>query len=108
MTQPIEVDLNHNLGREEARRRIADNIGNLKDHMPGQVAEVAHSWEGDTLRLNIGAMGQEVLAGIDVHEAHVHVRVELPGMLGFFAKPIAEGLKRKGSNMLLEDRSKDD
>lgn len=108
MTQPIEVDLAHSLGKAEARRRIADNVGSLKDHMPGQVADVHHAWNEDTLNLTIGAMGQEVLASIEVREADVHVKVELPGMLALFAQPIAEALKRKGGDLLLEDRRDDD
>ena len=35
MTQPIDVDLPHNLGKEEARRRIASNIHKLQEHIPG-------------------------------------------------------------------------
>ena len=107
MTQPIEVDLNHNLGREEARRRIADNIGGLPDHLPSSVADVTHRWEGDTLRLTIGAMGQDVLGDITVEEAKVHVKVMLPPMLALFAGPIQAALNRKGSDLLLEDRSDD-
>ena len=40
MQQPIEVDLPHKLGREEARRRIANNIQQLKDHIPGGAGHV--------------------------------------------------------------------
>lgn len=108
MSQPIEVDLNHSLGREEALRRIADNLGNLHEHMPGQVAEVHERWEGDTLHLTIGAMGQEVLAAIDVEEAKVHLKVELPGILAMFAQPIAAALNSRGNELLLEDRHDDD
>lgn len=104
MTQPIEIDLPHKLGKDEARRRIADNVGSLKEQMPGQVADVAHEWRGDTLHLTIGALGQEVLASVDVREADVHLKVELPPMLAFFAGPIAEALRRKGGDLLLEDR----
>ena len=35
MTQPIDVDLPHNLGKDEARRRIANNIHKLEEHIPG-------------------------------------------------------------------------
>ncbi|WP_265569300.1 polyhydroxyalkanoic acid system family protein [Sphingomicrobium lutaoense] len=101
------MDLNHNLGREEARRRIAGNIGSLPEHLPGNVADVAHRWEGDTLKLTLGAMGQEVLGDIDVREDSVHVTVTLPPMLALFAGAIQAALNRKGSDLLLEDRSDD-
>jgi len=104
MSKPIEVDLPHSLGREEAHRRIADNVHKLGDHMPGGVAEVTSQWQGDRLDLSIGAMGQEVKASIDVRERDVHVVIDLPGMLALFATPIEAALRKKGSDLLLEDK----
>ena len=78
MSQPIEVDLPHSLGKDEARRRIANNIHKLQDHIPGG-AKVESGWAGDQLNLR------------------------LPGMLGMFAGPIQAMLQKKG-NLLLEDK----
>ena len=107
MERPVEVELPHKLGREEARRRIADNVHKLRDHLPGGAAAHVHSnWAGDTLNLDITAMSQTVAAQIDVEEAKVRCRVMLPGMLSLFAAPIEAALKAKGSDLLLEDKSK--
>jgi hypothetical protein len=103
MQRPINVDLPHKLGREEARRRIADNIHKLESHLPGG-AQVTSRWDGDTLRLDVGAMGQSVESEISVDEKVVHCRIVLPGMLSFFAGPIEAMLKQKGSDLLLEDK----
>lgn len=105
MQQPIQVDLPHKLGRDEARRRIANNIHKLKEHIPGG-AQVESSWVGDELDLSIQAMGQAINAKIMVEETVVRVRVLLPGMLAMFAAPIEAMLQHKG-NVLLEDHSKD-
>ncbi len=104
MSQPIDVDLPHNLGKDEARRRIANNIHKLQEHIPGG-AQVQSGWAGDQLNLDVAAMGQSVTATIDVMETKVHLKVLLPGMLGMFAQPIAAVLKAKGSNVLLEDKT---
>lgn len=104
MTQPIDVDLPHNLGKDEARRRIANNIHKLQEHIPGG-AQVQSGWTGDQLNLDVAAMGQTVAATIDVHDKSVHLKVLLPGMLGMFAGVIQAGLQKKGS-VLLEDHSK--
>ena len=104
MTQPIDVDLPHNLGKDEARRRIANNIHKLQEHIPGG-AQVQSGWAGDQLNLDVAAMGQTVTAAIDVMEDKVHLKVLLPGMLGMFAGVIQAALQRKGS-VLLEDHSK--
>ena len=105
MSQPIHVDLPHNLGREEAQRRIAANIHKLQGYIPGG-AEVTSNWAGSRLDLTVAAMGQSVDANIDVEEKLVRCRIVLPGLLGMFAKPIEAALKAKGSDLLLEDRSK--
>jgi putative polyhydroxyalkanoate system protein len=104
MSQPIEVDLPHKLGKDEARRRIANNVHKLQDHIPGG-ARVQTGWVGDQLNLDVAAMGQEVTATIDVMDDRVRLRVLLPPMLGMFSGIIQAALQRKGS-ILLEDHSK--
>jgi len=104
MTQPITIDLPHNLGAQEAKRRMQDGIHKLKDHIPGG-ATVQSSWSGDRLNLNVGAMGQTVDARLDVLEARIHLEVQLPPMLSFLAGPIEGVLRRQGTEML-EDKRK--
>jgi hypothetical protein len=104
MSGPISVDLPHRLGAEEAKRRIAANIGGLTSHLPAG-AQVRSAWEGDTLKLGIGVMGQEVAAEMDVRESLVRLTVMLPPALAFFGKAIEAGLRRSAPEML-EDRSR--
>jgi hypothetical protein len=104
MTQPLEVDLPHQLGRDEARRRIADNVHKLKEHIPGG-AHVQSGWVGDQLNLEVAAMGQQVNATIDVEDSKVHLKVLLPPALGFFGGVIHAALQKKGG-VLLEDHRK--
>jgi putative polyhydroxyalkanoate system protein len=101
MSQPIEVDLPHSLGKDEARRRIANNVHRLTDHIPGG-AQVESGWSGDQLNLRVQALGDSVQSTIDVQETKVRVRVLLPGMLGMFSGIIQGALQKKG-NILLED-----
>ena len=104
MSQPIDIDLPHNLGKDEARRRIASNIHGLTDHIPGG-AHVESGWTGDRLDLRVNAMGEQVHAALDVQETKVNVKLLLPGMLGMFGGVIAGALKSQGGR-LLEDHSK--
>ena len=101
MNQPIEVDLPHSLGKDEARRRIANNIHKLQEHIPGG-AHVQSGWTGDQLNLDVAAMGQSVAAQIDVMENKVRLKVLLPPMLGMFSGMIQAALQKKG-DVLLED-----
>jgi putative polyhydroxyalkanoate system protein len=104
MSQPIEVELPHKLGKDEARRRIANNVHRLEEHIPGG-AQVESGWAGDQLNLRVHALGESVQSTIDVEEAKVRVTVLLPGMLGMFGGVIAAMLQKKG-NLLLEDHHK--
>ena len=104
MSSPIKVDLPHKLGAQEAKRRLQNGLGTLKDHIPGG-AEVRSSWQDDRMNLQVAAMGQEVRATLDVEESLVRLQVLLPPMLSFLAKPIEALLRRQGAE-LLEDKSK--
>lgn len=104
MTKPIVVDLPHNLGAAEAKRRLQKGLGKLTDHIPGG-ANVESSWEGDRMRLSVGALGQNVDTRIDVGEKVVRVEVVVPGMLGMFSRQIEQALRRQGT-ALLEDKSR--
>lgn len=103
MNKPVIVDLPHKLGKEEARRRMQNGIGRLKDHVPGGAAEVETSWTGDRMHLRVQAMGQEVVGHIDVEETLVRLEVSLPPFLSFFASKV-EGLMRSRGGELLEDK----
>lgn len=103
MTHPIDVDLPHNLGKDEAKRRIGNNIHKLEQHIPGG-ATVQSGWTDDQLTLRIAAMGEAVNATIDVMDTKVHLKVLLPGMLGIFAGLVQATLQKK-AGALLEDHS---
>ena len=60
MSHPIEVDLPHNLGKDEARRRIANNIHRLQDHIPG------------------GAQVESGHLAVDPHQSVAHDRSPYP------------------------------
>ena len=104
MSIPLTVDLPHKLGAEEARRRIERNVGKLTDHVPGG-AQVSSRWSGNRLDLDVGAMGQQVAAQIDIQESVVRLTVQLPPALAFFGGMIEQLIRRQGAAML-EDKSK--
>lgn len=104
MSAPIIVDLPHQLGAAEAKRRIAGNLGGLAGKLPAG-ASVSSAWEGDRLTLDVGALGQRIDARLDVQDKLVRVTVLLPPTLAFFGAAIEAGLRRSGG-ALLEDRTK--
>ena len=99
MTQPIEVDLPHKLGKAGARTRIEAGFGKIADFVPGgHVTE--HRWQGDTLNFTVEGMGQRVGVSLDVAETNVHARFELPAFLSLFQEQIRAKLQKEGPKLL--------
>lgn len=99
MTQPIEVDIPHKLGRAAARERIASSFGRLAEFVPGG-AVTQHHWEGDRLDFTVEGMGQRVGVKLDVGDANVHATFELPQFLSLFAEQIRSKLQREAPKLL--------
>lgn len=104
MSQPLIVDVPHNLGAAEAKRRIQANLGTLGGKLPAG-ATVRPVWEGDRLRLDIAMLGQQAEAGLDILDTSVRITVNLPPALAFFRQALEAGLRQSGA-ALLEDRTK--
>lgn len=99
MSDPVELDIPHTLGREAARARIAGGIGKLADFIPGG-AVTENRWDGDRLTFVVAALGQRAAATVDVLDDRVHLKVELPAMLALFADRIRAKLGRDGGTLL--------
>lgn len=104
MSEAISVDVPHNLGAAEARRRVQANVGTLSGKLPAG-ATVSPAWEGDRLRLDIGLLGQQLGAMLDIMDDRVRISVHLPPALAFFRQAIEAGLRQSGG-ALLEDRTR--
>lgn len=100
MSVPISVDIPHQFGREEARRRIAAGVGRMGDHIPGGIADLKTGWADDRMSLALTAMGQQVTGHIDVAEKTVTLELQVPGMLALFADKIREKLAKEGPKLL--------
>ena len=89
MANPTIIDIPHELGREEAKRRMRARIGELAGHIPGGMADVASSWPG------------EDRMALDVQDKAIRVSLMLPPLLGMMAGKITEVVQRKGGALLL-------
>jgi len=108
MPNPIVIDIAHQLGRVEAKRRIASRVGDLAGKIPGGMARVDSSWPADNrMQLDVGAFGQRVNAALDVEEEKVRVTIDLPPALSFMSGIIASTVRERGEDFLLPDRSRD-
>ena len=99
MTDPVEVDIPHKLGRAAARERIAGGIGKLESYIPGGTV-TENRWDGDTLSFTVNMLGQKAHATVDVLDDKAHLSVVLPPMLALFAGKVRDVLGREGPKLL--------
>lgn len=99
MSQPIELDIAHQLGKAGVRARLDGNISRIGEKIPGG-ATVEHRWEGDTMFFTVGAMGQNIASRLTVFETHVHAVVDLPPFMALFAGMVRGAIEREGPKLL--------
>jgi putative polyhydroxyalkanoic acid system protein len=103
MSRPVTVSIPHALGKEEARRRIADGFGRMRQQMVGGVGVLMscqERWEGDRLHFEAGGLGQKVTGRLDVMAESVRIELDLPEMLAAIADKIVGRLKTEGQKLL--------
>ncbi len=100
MSKPVIVNIPHNLGREEARKRLQDGFGRIREQIGGKAVTFQERWEGDRLHFDAGALGQKVAGRLDVAESNVHIEIDLPWILSALAESLQSRLKKEGQLLL--------
>ena len=106
MSRPVSVNIPHALGKEEARRRIAEGFGRLRSQITGSLGVMftfRERWEGDRLHFEGGTLGQNLTGRLDVLADSVQIQLDLPEILAAIADRIASKLQTEGK-LLLEKR----
>lgn len=99
MSKPVVVNIPHELGRAEARRRIDEGTGRLTSQI-GAVGELKQEWVGDVLHFSLQAIGQTVKGTIAVLDREVQLEVHLPGIFAMIAGKVKGRLKEQGQILL--------
>jgi putative polyhydroxyalkanoate system protein len=100
MRKPVTVDVPHQLGRAEARRKLQEGLGQVRAQLAGFGATVEDTWTGDRLEFRAAVLGQSVTGRIDVMDEAVRVEVDLPWMLARLAGRVTHRIQQQGSLML--------
>src|SRR4051812_48658247 len=78
MSDTVTVTISHRLGRAEAIRRLKEGLAQTKGHLGAMIAMEQETWEGDTLRFRMRALGLNAAASIEVLEDALRIEVSLP------------------------------
>ena len=102
VSDTVTAIVGHRLGKVEAVRRIKEGLARTNGNL-GLIAMEQETWEGDTLRFRMRALGQTATASIEVLEDALRIEVSLPWLLAKAAKRLLPIL-RKEATLLLEKK----
>lgn len=103
MARPVTVTISHELGLVEARKRLRDGFGSLKQTLSGGglMFKFNETWASDDqLRFEAKGLGQTITGIIDVFPQHVRIECTLPNMLAAVAETITGKLEKQGQILL--------
>jgi putative polyhydroxyalkanoate system protein len=103
VARPVTVNIPHKLGKPEARRRIEEGFGRLRQQMTSGIAGMItfqERWEGDRLHFEGSGLGQKMTGRLDVLPDLVRVEVDLPEILAAMADLITGRLQKEGQKLL--------
>ena len=103
MSKPLVVSIPHQLGREEASRRLKAGLTRAAASVPVLKVD-KERWEGDRMIFRVRALGQAATGHLDVAEDHVRLEVTLPWLLQRFAEVAQVAIRNRG-NLLLTKRN---
>jgi putative polyhydroxyalkanoate system protein len=103
MGRPVSVSIPHALGKDEARRRIEQGFGRMREQMTGSMAAMLafqERWEGDQLHFEASGLGQKMSGRLDVRPDSVQIELDLPELLAALAERITGKLQQEGQKLL--------
>ena len=99
MSAPLVVSIPHQLGREEASRRLKAGLTRAASSIP--VLKVDEErWEENRMIFRVRALGQAASGHLDVADDHVRLEVTLPWLLAKLAEKIQPMIRQQGTLML--------
>jgi Putative polyhydroxyalkanoic acid system protein (PHA_gran_rgn) len=103
MSAPLVVSIPHQLGREEATRRLKAGLTRAASSLPVLKVD-QETWQDNRMIFRVRALGQAAFGHLDVADDHVRLEVTLPWLLQRFAE-VAQVAIRNRANLLLTKRS---
>jgi hypothetical protein len=104
MAQNVSVAVPHQLGKEEAARRIKKGFAAAREKGGGLMTFSDETWTGDKLAFNVSILGQSAVGTIDVHETDVVIDVALPWLLAKMAEQAKVLIEKQGKQLLLDKK----
>jgi Putative polyhydroxyalkanoic acid system protein (PHA_gran_rgn) len=99
VSEPLVVIIPHQLGKDEALRRVKPALGKASQNFP--ILQVEQEiWSAERMDFRVKAMGQAAVGNVQVGDTHVRLEVALPWLLHKFASAIQKTIAGKGHILL--------
>ena len=96
----MTASIPHQLTRAEAKRRIQDQLGTLRQQQGSLIASIRETWTADRLDFSVHALGQPISGHLTVDDQVVHVEVALPWLLSILAGAVKDKIEQQGRLLL--------
>ena len=103
MSETVTVLVNHRLGKTEAIRRLKEGFGRANGQLGAMITIDQETWEGDTLRFRMRALGQAAAGTIEVMDDVLRIQLSLPWLLAKAAERLLPILRNQTA-LLLEKK----
>ncbi len=100
MPQPLIVSIPHQLGKQEAIRRVQAGLAGIRTSFGEHLTRIEEAWTGEHLDFRATVLGQHMNGSMDVADDHVRLEVQLPWLLAKLAEKAKALIERQGHLML--------
>jgi hypothetical protein len=98
--KPVVVTISHELGRDEARRRLDDGLNQIRRLVAPFTSSLEYRWVGYRLEFAAAAMRQSISGHVDIEDRLLRIELGLPALLQLFARTISRLIRAEGSRLL--------
>ena len=96
----ITMETAHNLGRDEAARRLKEKFGSVRSKYGSQVNNLQEEWVDHTFSFGFKAMGMGVSGTVHVEDDTIKLNAVLPMAAMLFKKSIEQQINQELSGLL--------
>jgi len=100
VSDTVKVSIGHSLGKIEAVRRVKEGFARANGQLGTMITMDQETWQGDTLRFRMRALGQTAAGTIEVLEDAMRIEVSLPWLLAQAAKRLLPILRKEAALLL--------
>jgi len=96
----LTVSVEHNLGKEEATKRIRDAVHDAKCRLSDTITDVRECWEDGTAWFSFRVKGISVQGTLNVEPLRIKLQSKFPRGALLFKKKAEKDIERKARRLL--------